>query len=214
MAWRGRVQGIVLAVGLAATLAGCTGTAARSGGAGAPSPSSMTGTALSPPVTSSGTASPTPTATKASTIVLSSKGIGPFQFGAPQKAVLAFLTPALGKPKMRGGVGACEEAAMGYQAYAGYGTLSVRFAAKTNSSKSPRTLKSWEITFTGAPKAPLALAKGIPVGKSLAQLKALYPKGSGLEHMGAWAAAGVVLVPPAKSGGQTIVHAGGLDWCT
>ena len=79
---------------------------------------------------------------------------------------------------------------------------------------SPRTLQSWDITFTGAPKAPLALDKGIPVGKSLAQLKALYPEGGGLEHMGAWSAEDVVLIPPTNVGGETIVHAGDLDWCT
>lgn len=146
--------------------------------------------------------------------MLSSAGIGPFPFGAPEKDVLGFLKPALGTPTVQGGVGGCEAAGSGYQSYATFGGLRIRFAAQDNLSTSPRTLQSWDVRFTGAPKAPLALAKGIPVGKTLAQLKALYPTGGGLEHMDAWAAAGVIIVPPTKAGGETLVHAGDLDWCT
>lgn len=56
------------------------------------------------------TLSPTPTVTKAATIVLSSEGIGPFQFGAPEKDVLGLLKPVLGTPKVQGQVGGCEGA--------------------------------------------------------------------------------------------------------
>lgn len=205
----GYVRTIVLAFGLAAALTGCAGGAMTSP---AMSQSVAPATATSP--SSATTATPGPTVTKASTIVLSKTGIGPFRFGAPEKDVLAFLKPTLGAPKVQGQVGGCEGAGFGYQSYATFGRLRVRFSAKNNSSSTPRTFQSWELTFTGAPMAPLALAKGIPVGKSLAQLKALYPSGGGLEHMGAWAAEGVVLVPPIKTGGATTVHGGGLDWCT
>lgn len=219
MGSRGDVRTIVLAFGLAAALTGCAGSPVTTP---AMSPLVTPATTASPTVTPHNspspslvtTATPTPTVTKASSIVLSGKGIGPFQFGAPEKDVLGFLKPAIGTPQVQGQVGGCEGAGFGYQSYATFGDLKVRFAANDNSSTSPRTLQSWDITFTGAPRAPLALAKGIPVGKSLAQLKALYPTGGGLEHMGAWAAEDVVLVPPTKVGGETIVHAGDLDWCT
>ena len=209
MGRRGDVRTIVLAFVLAAALTGCAGSPVTTP---AMSPSVTPQSSASPSLVT--TATPTPTVTKASTIVLSSEGIGLFQFGAPDKDVLAFLKQSLGTPKVQGQVGGCEGAGFGYQSYATFGELRSRFAANDNSSTSPRTLQSWDITFTGAPKAPLALAKGIPVGKSLAQLKALYPTGGGLEHMGAWAAEGVVLVPPTKAGGETTIHAGDLDWCT
>lgn len=213
---------LTMTVVLAAALTGCT-----SGPAAAPASSSATPTLTASAVTtpasplptptpitpSPSTPAPTKTVTAASSIVLSSKGIGALAFGSAEKDVLAFLKPALGTPKVQGQVGGCEDAGSGYQSYATFGDLSVRFAAKDNSAKSPRTMQSWNLTFKGAPKAPLALAKEIPVGKTLAQLKSLYPKGGGLEHMGAWAAAGVVIVPP-EAGGETMVHAGGLDWCT
>ncbi len=219
MGRRGDVRTIVLAFGLAAALTGCAGSPVTTP---VMSPSIEPTTTASPSVTPQSstspslvtTASPTPTATKASTIVLSSKGVGPFKFGAPEKDVLGFLKPALGTPEVQGQVGGCEGAGGGYQSYAMFGELKIRFAANDNKSTSPRTLQSWDITFTGAPKAPLALDKGIPVGKSLAQLKALYPEGGGLEHMGAWSAEDVVLIPPTNVGGETIVHAGDLDWCT
>ena len=148
------------------------------------------------------------------TIVLSSDGIGPFEFGAPETDVLGFLTPALGTPTVQGQVGGWEGAGSGYQSYATLGGLRIRFAARDDSSTSPRTLQSWDFRFTDAPQAPLALATDIPVGKSLAQLKALYPAGGGLEHMDAWAAEDVVIMPPIEPGGVTLVHAGDLDWCT
>jgi hypothetical protein len=219
MGSRGDVRTIVLAFGLAAALTGCVGssmttpTVPPSVTPATVAASSVTPQSSTSPASAT-TTMPTPTVTKASTIVLSGTGIGPLLFGSPEKDVLTFLKPTLGTPKVQGQVGGCEGAGSGYQSYATFGQLRIRFAAADDSSTSPRTLQSWDITFTGAPKAPLALAKGIPVGKSLAQLKALYPTGSGLEHMGAWAAEGVILVPPTKVGGETLVHAGDLDWCT
>lgn len=215
MGRRGDVRTFVLAWGLAAALTGCAGSPVTTP---ATSPS---GTASSPvPAQSSTspssvtTASPTPTETRASTIVLSSRGVGPFEFSDPEKDVLGFLTPILGAPQIQGQVGGCEGAGFGYQSYATFGDLKIRFAANDNLSTSPRTLQSWDLSFRGAPKAPLALDEGIPVGKSLAELQALYPTGGGLEHMGAWAAEDVVLIPPTEAGGETLVHAGDLDWCT
>lgn len=219
MGTRGGARTIVLAFGLAAALTGCTsGPVTTSAMSPSVAPATSASPADTPPSSVSPslvtTASPTPTVTKAATIVLSSEGIGPFQFGAPEKDVLGFLKPSLGTPKVEGQVGGCEGAGFGYQSYATFGGLRIRFAANDNLSTSPRTLRSWDFRFTGAPKAPLALDERIPVGKSLAQLKALYPSGGGLEHMDAWAAEDVVLIPPTKVGGETLVHAGDLDWCT
>ena len=213
---------ITMAAVLAAALTGCTSGPAVTPASSPATPAVTASAATTPaspsptptPITLSPTTpAPTKTVTTASTIVLSSKGIGALAFGAAESDVLALLKPALGTPKVQGQVGGCEDAGSGYQAYATFGDLSVRFAAKDNSAKSARTMQSWQLRFKGAPKAPLTLAKEIPVGKTLAQLKALYPKGGGLEHMGAWAAGGVVIVPP-EPGGETVVHGGGLDWCT
>lgn len=150
---------------------------------------------------------------KASAVVLSSEGIGSFTFGAREADVLAFLTPILGKPTVEGGVGGCEEAGFGYQNYARFGDLSVRFAAPDNSATSKRTLASWAVRLTSRQQGRLALAPGIPFGLTYDQLRAKYPKGGGLEHMDAWFAGGVWIVPGGP-GEKTLVHAGGLDWCT
>ena len=147
-----------------------------------------------------------------STVVLSRTGIGPFTFGATESDVLAFLTPILGKPKQNGGAGGCEAAGSGYQNYADFGALSVRFAAHDNSPNSRRTLASWDVTLKSRKQGGLELATDIPFGLTSRQLQAKYPDGGGLEHMDAWFAAGVWIVPQTHDG-QTLVHAGGLDWC-
>lgn len=149
-----------------------------------------------------------------SLIVLNGDGIGPFKFGAAEKDVLAYLTPALGKPSVEGGLGGCEGAGFGWQSYAAYGPLRVRFAGADDSATSRRTMESWQIELSSARVGQLTLAKEIPFGLSLKQLQTKYPDGGGLEHMDAWAAGGVLLIPPAQPGGSETIHAGGLDWCT
>ncbi len=148
-------------------------------------------------------------------VELHQNGIGQFEFGAPEAAVLAYLAPILGKPEVHGSAaGGCEGAGSGYQSYAEFDHLTVRFAAEDDSSKSSRTMESWEAELTSAQEGRLRLASAIPFGMSLTQLKAKYPDGDGLEHMNAWAAEGVWLVPPEEAGGAEIIHAGDLDWCT
>ncbi|QLQ15863.1 MAG: hypothetical protein HZY73_09625 [Micropruina sp.] len=154
---------------------------------------------------------PTPVAPAA--LTLSADGLGPYRFGASEKDVLAALTARLGKPHLSGGVGGCEAAGFGYQNYADFGRLTVRFAAKDNLSKSPRTLQSWDARMTASQQDGLRLDPSIPFGLTLKQLKAKYPDGGGLEHMNAWFAAGVFLIPAEKAGDPEIIHAGDLDWC-
>lgn len=149
---------------------------------------------------------------QASAVVLSSKGIGSFEFGASEAKVLAFLTPVLGKPSLEGGVGGCEAAGYGYQNYARFGDLRVRFEAQDDSASSERTLASWDVMMTARQQGRLALASAIPFGLSLNELRAKYPNGGGLEHMDAWFANEVWIVPQGPAG-KTLVHAGGLDWC-
>lgn len=150
---------------------------------------------------------------RGSTAVVSGHGIGPFTFGANEKDVIDYLTTALGKPKIEGGVGGCEEAGFGYQNYATFGDLRVRFAAADNSSSSPRTLQSWDARMASATQGGLTLASEIPFGLSLEQLKAKYPGNGGLENMGAWSAGDVLLIPHEELTGKELIHAGGLDWC-
>lgn len=220
-------------------LHGCASGAAPSG-AGSPvsppsSAASTTSTAtivtVSPPAVTaqpsptpaapatSTTSQPAPTAstsqpTTALPIVASNKGVGAFKFGAAESAVLAGLTPALGKPKTRTSAGGCEGAGGSYNLYATFGSLELRFAAKDLKASSPRVLASWTIRTTKASDGKIALASNVPFGLTLAQLQAKYPGGGGLEHMGAWAANGYVIIPPETAGQPTLITAGALDWCT
>jgi len=146
-------------------------------------------------------------------VVLSADGIGPFEFGSAEKDVLAYLTAALGKPTMEGGLGGCEMAAFGWQSYATYGPLRIRFAASDDSPTSPRTMQSWEARLTRPRAGKLTLAQGIPFGLTFEELRAKYPNGDGLEHMSAWIAGGVWMIPPDQPGEPELVHAGDLDWC-
>jgi len=210
-------------------LHGCASGAAPSG-AGSPvsppsSAASTTSTAtivtVSPPAVTA-QPSPTPAAPATSTsqpttalpIVASNKGVGAFKFGAAESAVLAGLTPALGKPKTRTSAGGCEGAGGSYNLYATFGSLELRFAAKDLKASSPRVLASWTIRTTKASDGKIALASNVPFGLTLAQLQAKYPGGGGLEHMGAWAANGYVIIPPETAGQPTLITAGDLDWCT
>ena len=146
-------------------------------------------------------------------VELTRNGLGPFKFGAREKDVLPYLKSVFGKPKISGGVGGCEAAGFGYQSYATFGPLRVRFAAQDNSSKSPRTLGSWDVWLKSARQGRLALDQSIPFGLTLKQLKARYPDGGYFEYMGAWSAAGVLIVPDEPKKGTHMVHAGDLDWC-
>ncbi len=147
-------------------------------------------------------------------LLLTAAGLGSYAFGAPEADVLTMLTARLGKPTLSGGVGGCEAAGAGYQNYADFGRLRVRFAARDDSSKSPRTLESWNARMTVRQQDGLKLDPAIPFGLTLKQLQAKYPDGGGLEHMDAWFAAGVYLIPPLKLGEAETIHAGDLDWCT
>ncbi len=155
-----------------------------------------------------------PTSSTTSEVVLSRYGIGDFEFDAAEQDVLGHLSNILGNPELEGGLGGCEGAGYGWQSYAQFDNLTVRFAAADDSPDSPRTMRSWNVRMSGTTQGKLALDPKIPFGQTLDQLMAQYPDGYGLEHMGAWFAEGVALLPPESAGGIWIVHAGELDWCT
>lgn len=191
---------------------------------GAPRPAT---TATAVEVTPQGpvdTSAPTNTATTPAVtpkpapavVTLSAKGIGPYKFGASKAKVSAYLTKALGHPKTdpkQDSVGQCEGGAGLWGTMEMYGELRVMYYGSSSSSKSPQTLASWTLMRSTKPKAPLALAKGIPTGLTMAQLKARYPKGGGLEYMGVWDTGGV-LIGPAGKGDPGMMFAGLMDWCT
>ena len=173
---------------------------------------------VTPPSTPS-PAAPT-TAPPATGVTLSADGIGPYKFGTSRATVTAYLTKALGKPKTnpkQDGVGQCEGGAGLWGSMEIYGSLRVQYYAKDASSKSPQTLASWTLMQATKPKPPLALAKNIPAGLTMKQLKARYPKQGSMEYMGCWGIDGApstFICPSTGAGDLGTVFSGLMDWCT
>lgn len=147
--------------------------------------------------------------------MLTSDGIGKYAFGADEAAVLSFLRERLGKPSVSGGVGGCEGAAGTWQSYAKFGGLSVRFEAAGESESAARTLASWTLDVAQNSDEADLLDPSIPYALSFEELQSKYPDGGGLEHMRAWHAGGVWIIPGSEMpDGKTMVQGGSLDWCT
>ena len=219
---RGRLLALTVACGLIVT--GCATVSPASpsptatppvGGPGQAAPSQEPAVVSPPPSPDTPVSTPSP----ATSITLSKNGIGSFKFGASKEKVSAYLTKLLGSPKTdpsQDGVGECEGGLGLWQTQETYGNLTVEYDGKTASSKSPQTLAAWSLRPAQKPKAPLALAKGIPVGLTMKQLKARYPGGDagGLdESMGVWFVSQVAIFPPSGDDGG-MIFAGRINWCT
>lgn len=149
-------------------------------------------------------------------ITLSKDGIGPFKFGASRQKVSAYLTNVLGRPKTnpsQDGVGECEGGMGLWQSNETYGNLIVEYDGANESSKSPQHMAAWRLDSPQNLQPPLVLAKEVPLGLTMAQLKARYPNGGDFEYMDAWFAGGVWIFPKRGEFAETI-FAGRLNWCT
>jgi len=176
----------VLAPLLGLALAGC-GVTPPAGVPTVPAPSptvsSATPTPMPTPSVSSATPTPTPTPTVDTSVELRGDGLGTLEFGAKQVDVTDLLTERLGEPDESSQGILCElDDSSPWAQTVLYGGLWVRYTAKDQKKKSPRSLSAWGFSLKEKLTPPLTIQDAVPLDLTFAQLKAKYPQGK-LENL-------------------------------
>ena len=143
-----------------------------------PTPAVTSATPTPTPSSATPTPSPTPSDDEGANLVLRGDGLGSFDFGARQLAVMELLEDQLGEPDESSQGILCElnDASPWAQTIV-YGGLWVQFEARDQKKNSPRTLGAWGFQLSQEFGEPLEMADGVPLDLSFKQRKAMYPTG-------------------------------------
>lgn len=157
---------------------------------------------------------PSPSHSTPSQVVLSGQGAAGHAFGAPVATVEASLRDALGEPSQVTENTGCPLNPIWTRTVRWQG-LSVSFQGKTERRTDATTLSTWQLRNDQGVPSNVALADGLPVTTTFAQLIAAHPGTELTEQLGWYLAEpvpGITYMGSSRTEPE-MINGGPLQWC-